>query len=95
VTFPAYAGATAGVRSLTDRFVLRRFIEQPAEFRNELEDLQEFLTRFVPAETEEGDGDDTPPTDDSAEPEAHPVAVRRSHAPLFGLNREETPTWRL
>lgn len=95
VVFPAYAGATAGVRSLTDRMVLRRFVEQPAEFRAELEDLQSFLTRFVTAETEEGGGDDTPPTDDSAEPEVHPVSVRRSNAPLFGLHREEKPAWRL
>lgn len=29
VTFPAYAGATAGVRSLTDEFVLGKFLEAP------------------------------------------------------------------
>lgn len=95
VTFPAYAGATAGVRSLTDRFALRRFIEQPAEFRQELEDLQDFLTRFLPVENEEGDGKVTPPTDESAEPQAHPVVVRRSSAPLFGMDTKEEPIWRL
>jgi len=40
VTFPAYAEATAGLRSLTDEFMLRRFVRDP-------ERLKEVL-RFAP-----------------------------------------------
>ena len=89
VTFPAYAGATAGVRSLTDRMVLQRFVEQPAEFKRELEDLQEYLTRFVADENEEGIGDAATPTTDNAAPEEHLADVRRAdNAPLFWFARE-------
>ncbi len=88
VTFPAYEGATAGVRSQTDEFVMRRMLEQP-------EQLRALLTNFLPAETEEDGDAGEPPTDDSAEPEAHPAAVRRSTRPLFGMDKEEKPTWRL
>jgi HK97 family phage prohead protease len=39
VTFPAYAGATAGVRSLTDEFLLRRFLDDPDRLREVLDQL--------------------------------------------------------
>lgn len=44
VCFPAYLGATAGVRSLTDEYEIRRFLEQP-------EVLRDLLLRFLPAAT--------------------------------------------
>lgn len=39
VTFPAYAGASAGVRSLSDEFVLSRFAERPEHLRELLSHL--------------------------------------------------------
>lgn len=88
VTFPAYQSATAAVRSLTDDYIMRAFLQQPDK-------LRALLTSFLPVEREEGDEEGTPPADEGAEPEAHPVVARRSPAPLFGLQREETPSWRL
>jgi HK97 family phage prohead protease len=41
VTYPAYTGATAGVRSLTDRFVMERFTRDPARLRALLEDVRD------------------------------------------------------
>ncbi len=41
VTYPAYEGATAGVRSLTDRFVMERFTRDPAQLRRLLEDVRD------------------------------------------------------
>jgi len=40
VTFPAYADATAGVRSLTDEFVFGRFLEKPERLLEMAEALQ-------------------------------------------------------
>ncbi len=37
VTFPAYPGATAGLRSLTDEFLLARFLEDPERLQAMLE----------------------------------------------------------
>jgi HK97 family phage prohead protease len=39
VTYPAYAGATAGVRSLTDAYVLERFARDPARLNTLLESV--------------------------------------------------------
>lgn len=55
VTFPAYEGATAGVRSITDRFVFG------SEFREATEDDDE-----ITPEEGEGDGAPTPDEDDGA-----------------------------
>jgi HK97 family phage prohead protease len=44
VTFPAYAGATAGVRSMTDYFLFRRLARDP-------EQLKQFLTTVASAPT--------------------------------------------
>lgn len=87
VTFPAYAGATAGVRSMTDDYVMRRFLEQP-------DSLRALLLDFLPAASEDG-AEGTPPADDGAEPEAHPVIARRSTTPIFGMNKETKPSWRI
>ena len=92
VTFPAYAGATAGVRSMTDDIHLKTLLTQPDK-------LRALLASYLPAvdteDDDEGDGDDSPeaPAVDRAEP-AHPVAVRRSTG-IFGMSRKDTPTWRI
>ena len=88
VTFPAYQGATAGVRSTTDDQIMKGFLTQPDK-------LRALLTSFLPVASEEGDTQDVPPTADSAEPPAHPVAVRRTPGPLFGLHEKEEKRWLL
>jgi HK97 family phage major capsid protein/HK97 family phage prohead protease len=40
VTFPAYAGATAGVRSLTDIYALKRFVREPDKLADILESMR-------------------------------------------------------
>lgn len=89
VTFGASPAATAGVRSLTDEFIMRSFLQQPQH-------LRELLLNFLPVENEQGDLEAVTPTDERAEPEAHPSVVRRAaNAPLFGLHKEEKPKWLL
>lgn len=88
VTFPAYPGATAGVRSISDDVIMRGFLQQPDK-------LRALLTNFLPAAAEEAAGEAVAPTDVSAEPEAHPVVVRRSNVPLFGLDKKEEKRWLL
>lgn len=40
VTFPAYAGAPAGIRSLSDEYVLGRFVREPERFVELLETMR-------------------------------------------------------
>jgi hypothetical protein len=95
VTFPAYAGATAGIRSMTDTVDFRRYARSPEEFRQEVIELQAYLNRFLPDANEEGVGEAVPPTDERAEPEAHPTVVRRPSVPLFGMEKKEITSWRI
>ena len=85
VTFPAYSGATAGIRSLTDDYIMRAFLDQPDR-------LRALLVEMLPVRNEQEDEEPVPPEEDSAEQEAHPVTPRRESRPLFGLP-EEKPTW--
>lgn len=87
VTFPAYAGATAGIRSITDEMLMGRFMEQP-------ELLRALLLKFLPDDSEQV-VEEVAPTTTSAELSAHPRVVRRTNVPLFGLNTEEKPSWQL
>jgi HK97 family phage prohead protease len=41
VTFPAYAGATAGIRSLTDEFLIQAFTREPDRLRELMQHLQD------------------------------------------------------
>lgn len=93
VVFPAYAGATAGVRSLTDTIGFRRYAQHPDEFRREVEELQGYLNRFLPVAPEEDDGKHNAPTDESAEPQAHPVVVRRATSFLLDDPKEKDTSW--
>lgn len=86
VTFPAYAGATAGVRSLTDDLIMRRFLQQPDKLRS-------LLLTFLPAGNEEDGREATAPAT-RAEHQAHPDPARRDR-PLFGMDEKETPRWRI
>jgi HK97 family phage major capsid protein/HK97 family phage prohead protease len=86
VTFPAYAGATAGVRSMTDEFLLSRLAADP-------ERLQNLLTSALPARAE------AEPHSDAGEPPPLPVPpptqeARATQDPPTGgsLDSKETPT---
>lgn len=63
VTFPAYEGATAGVRSLTDDFIVRQLMGDPERLR----ELLKHYTSALPAGAE---------ATHSAKKEAAPVAVK-------------------
>lgn len=81
VTFPAYADATAGVRSLTDHFVFEHLERHPEIVRSMLAvDLSPApADEAAPAETDAGT-----PTSDQA---------RRDDRDY--LNRKEEPAWQL
>ncbi|MCA1655254.1 MAG: phage major capsid protein [Pseudonocardiaceae bacterium] len=71
VTFPAYAGATAGVRSLTDAYTLKRFVREPEKLAELLESMRaEALpepTTVTPARSREAE-----PPPQVAEPSTPP-----------------------
>jgi hypothetical protein len=82
VTFPAYADATAGVRSLTDHFAFEWIERHPDEVRSLLAvDLSSSADEIAPAEADAG----TPPTSDEAR------RASRDHLSV----REEEKSWRL
>lgn len=68
VTFPAYAGATAGVRSLTDDFALKRFVSDP-------EKLKQLLTS-VSTPALPNDGPEAPPHSDEGTRKVYPSISR-------------------
>jgi HK97 family phage major capsid protein len=68
VTFPAYAGATAGVRSLTDEFLFGRLTEDPARLREIIDYTRD---NNIPAPSEPAQADATPEPERS-EPEPEP-----------------------
>ena len=85
VTFTAYAGASAGVRSLSDEFVLSRFAEKPDRLR----ELMAHLPSEQAAEARSEDASNTSPDDpdaeqaskETAEPEADEHAPEKTDAP--------------
>jgi HK97 family phage prohead protease len=79
VTFPAYADATAGVRSLTDRFVFQHLEEHPEIIRAVLE-----LDLSPPGDDAPADTDAGTTTSDQARRETRDY-----------LAREEVPAWQL
>lgn len=71
VTFPAYAGATAGVRSLTDEFLIQAFTRSPDRLRELMQHLQE------PASAPLDDAGSTTSSGRS-EPQIRPLVVTRN-----------------
>lgn len=85
VTFPAYAGASAGIRSMTDEFLISRLAADP-------ERLATLITNALPARAE------APPHSDAGEPPPLPdpppvVEVRTTQDPPEGgsSDSKETP----
>jgi HK97 family phage prohead protease len=66
VTFPAYADATAGVRSLTDRFLFDLIERNPQHVRELLETLSDAATRSTSEDT--SDAATTRTSDDDEKP---------------------------
>jgi HK97 family phage prohead protease len=106
VTFPAYEGATAGVRSLTDEFLMSAMRADPDKAR-EMFDRALSLKDITPAsEQDEADKQQDAPSEDDAGPdEAHLADERRetvpeppkkaARAPIYGNRRKEKPSWLL
>ena len=82
VTFPAYAGATAMVRSLTDEIAAKQLLGDP-------ERLLEFLRTSTPAEPQH--------SEQREEPEDQAPAESRSTQPVHDYlgPQEGEPSWRL
>jgi len=104
VTFPAYEGATAGVRSLTDDFIRSCFRENPERLREMFasasdveapdEDVELQDDSAARSDTGTEPEQDAPSTDD-AEPNAHLSDERRedkpqTKRPIYGQRRKET-----
>lgn len=94
VTFPAYAGASAGMRSMTDEFLLGCFRSDPDRLRAMFERATD-LSRAH----ERADEQDTAPsvTDDAAQPGTS-TPERRDSRPSsrYGLaRRDPRPSWAL
>lgn len=82
VTFPAYAGATAGIRSMTDEFVFADFAADPKRLVDLIDHLR--ATRA-----------DAPPEDHAPSDAGQPPTSER-RVPLFGQgDEEERPPWLL
>jgi len=99
VTFPAYEGATAGVRSLTDDFIQRCIERDPEKLRSMLEQAATIEAPQDPAPSEDdAEPESHPVQEDRAEPESHLADERRelevahtgSRKPIYGTRRKET-----
>ncbi len=91
VTFPAYEGASAGMRSLTDDFLMRCFERDPDR-------LREMFTQATDIRANEPEN--APSESDAAASEPHLTDERRettppTKRPIYGQRRKETPPWLL
>lgn len=103
VTFPAYADATAGVRSLADELIIGRAKRDPQRLRDVLRYLErrddrptEDANTVEPAaDSAERDDNAAPPTDRAEDSAPHSDNGRRSTPieGLFGLTTKETKPW--
>jgi HK97 family phage prohead protease len=94
VTFPAYAGATSGMRSMTDELLLSCFRSDPDRLREMFKQAIELNTDR--AEQDEQDTQDAPSTDNAAAVAPHLASERReTPAPptagrsIYGMSRKE------
>jgi HK97 family phage prohead protease len=97
VTFPAYAGATAGVRSLTDDFLMSCFRSDPDRLREMFEQATDLRDESTP---DKPDTQDDAPSDRDAEPPQadHLTDERRetdNHKPTLISLYQQTGTRRL
>lgn len=71
VTFPAYAEATAGIRSLTDEFILETFIRDPQR-------AAQIVNTIVPAHALSNGAEKITPVEESRAPDIRPLVVIRN-----------------
>lgn len=83
VTFPAYEGTTAGVRSMTDHYLFEQLVSDPERFRK----LVDYFNRAAPEE--EHPAEEKP---DGAAADPHPVSTIRLER---RTTLERSPQWRL
>jgi HK97 family phage major capsid protein/HK97 family phage prohead protease len=81
VTFPAYQGATAGVRSLTDEYIVGRFVTEPKR-------LRELIEQHVPDRTAAGATTVEAPSDDPTPADATSDQERREET---AIPKPDTP----
>jgi phage head maturation protease len=91
VTFPAYAGATAGLRSLTDEFLFGEFVDDPDRL---LELIEAFKERRVMEPEPSAATTPTITPDTEPEPSAATTRAKPARAGLYPY-REEKPSWLL
>lgn len=106
VTFGAYPEATAGIRSLTDEFVIERFASRPKRLR-EIVDARPTASHTLTVEVEgeeRAEVEETAPSVGSAEVEPHPARERSEESATaekpravkdYLTNQEDQPTWLL
>jgi HK97 family phage major capsid protein/HK97 family phage prohead protease len=73
VTFPAYAGATAGLRSLTDEFMFGKFIDDPDRLRELIAASGARIARTEPEPPEATTPEAEPERSDATTPESAQV----------------------
>lgn len=101
VTFPAYGGATAGVRSLTDEFLMSAMRCDPDKAREMFERALSLKDITPASEQDEADKQQDAPAESDAEaPETpHLTDARREdkprQRPIYGNRRKEEPSWLL
>lgn len=93
VTFPAYSGATAGVRSLTDAYVFGQFTREPERFKELLEGMQALPKNGAEAQPHSAPGSRSKPTPKpTSQPPVRPQATIRKDPAEAGSSvvRENT-----
>lgn len=91
VTFPAYANATAGVRSLTDEEILCRMAEDPERLR----DLLTFASPEADPEPAKTTPEDEPPSAESAHAPQQRVVTTSMSSKAFWASLRESKKWNL
>ena len=93
VTFPAYAGATAGVRSMTDEFLFEQFVSS-----DRLRELVSFIPHIDTAPPEGTPSDVTtqvPALGDGPATRHSASQTRTGNTILYGTEKRRQPSWLL
>jgi HK97 family phage prohead protease len=92
VTFPAYASATAGVRSITDDVLINHFLRQdPERMRALMQKARDDADPVTDQQQNGQHGKSEIPTDDAG---ARPTSTTGA-TPLFPNREDKEPSWRL
>lgn len=98
VTFPAYEGATAGVRSMTDEMIFERMASNPERMRELLDFARQaraLTTDDLPSPEKGEDKPEAKPPEPSTPQEPDDSTPRGgSREPLYGHQKEQE-SWRL